>query len=116
MKVDLANAKVFARLDLFNSITECFRPPSRFIAVDVESFTHVSVERLGRNVNRTLDHVQQHAQAARVIAVLMSHQDRVETLCIFTDDGKSADDLFCAQTRIDEYASVARNDQDRISC
>jgi hypothetical protein len=51
-----------------------------------------------------------------VIAVLVSHQDRVETLCVFADDGKSADDLFCAQTRIDEYASVARNDQDRISC
>ena len=44
MKIDLADAKVFARLDLLHSIAQCFSAAARFFVADVDSFADVSVE------------------------------------------------------------------------
>src|SRR5215208_3381546 len=51
MKIDLADAKVFARLDLLDAIAQRFGAPPRFIARDVEPLAYVSVESFSGDVN-----------------------------------------------------------------
>jgi hypothetical protein len=48
MKIDLANAKVFARLDLFDAIAERTSAATRFFSVYIETFADVSIEGLGK--------------------------------------------------------------------
>src|SRR5215210_2481524 len=96
VKIDLANLEVFAGFDLFHSIAKGFNAPARFIGVDVESLANVSVECLRGNVNRTIDGVEQDAQAARMIAVFVSYEHSVETLRIFADECESTGNLFRA--------------------
>src|SRR5215210_569776 len=54
MKINLADAKVFARLDLLYSIAQCFRPAARFVVADVLFFTDVCVKRFRGDINRTI--------------------------------------------------------------
>src|SRR6185369_6676198 len=61
MKIDLADAEVFARLDLLDSIAQCFGATTRLFSVDVETFADVSVECFPGDVNRTIDRTKQHA-------------------------------------------------------
>jgi hypothetical protein len=49
-----------------------------------------------------------------MIAVFVRDEHRVEPLRIFTDDSEPARNLFRTQTRVDEHARIACNDQDRI--
>ena len=51
---------------------------------------------------------------AGMIAVFVRHEHRIETLRIFANDGETAGNFFCTQTRVDEHACIACNDQDRI--
>src|SRR6185295_9822295 len=44
MKIDLTDTKVFARLDLLNSIAQGFRTPPRLLVTDVDALADVSVE------------------------------------------------------------------------
>src|SRR5688572_5386731 len=55
MKIDLANAEVFARFDLLDAIAQRFDAPARLITADVEPFAYVSVESLCGDVNGTID-------------------------------------------------------------
>src|ERR1041385_6786695 len=63
MKIDLTDAKVFARLDLFHSIAHSFRASTWLVVADVEAFAHVSVEGFPGNVNGTIEGGEKHAQA-----------------------------------------------------
>src|SRR5215467_6919939 len=51
MKIDLADAEVSARLDLFDPISERFLAPARFVSVYSEAFADVGVVCFCRNVN-----------------------------------------------------------------
>src|SRR5829696_9774903 len=55
MKIDLADAEVFARFDLLDAIAQCLGAPARFLTGDVEPFANVSVESLCGDVNGTID-------------------------------------------------------------
>src|SRR6185369_13280470 len=46
MKVDLADTKIFARLDLLNSIAQSFRTSTRLVVSDVNALADVSVKSL----------------------------------------------------------------------
>jgi hypothetical protein len=50
-----------------------------------------------------------------MIAVFVSDEHCIETLRVFADHCESASNLFCAQTGVDKHASIAGNDQDRIT-
>src|SRR6185503_4390596 len=115
MKIDLADTKVFARLDLLHAIAQSFRASTWLVVGDVEALAHVSVECLSGDVNRTIDRVEQHAQAPGVIAVFVSDEHCIESLRIFANHCETARDLFCTQAGVDKYARVTGNDQHRVT-
>jgi hypothetical protein len=115
MEIDLADAKVFARLDLFHSIAQSLRAATWLVVADIEALADVSVERLSRDVNGTIEGAEQHAQAPGVIAVFVSDEHCIESLRVFADHCETARDLFCTQARVDKYARVSGNDQDRVT-
>jgi hypothetical protein len=59
--------------------------------------------------------VQQHAQAAGVVAMFVCDQNGVEFLHVLADEREPARYLFGAETGVNENASFAGNDQDRIA-
>jgi hypothetical protein len=50
-----------------------------------------------------------------MIAVFVSHEHCIESLCIFADHREPARNLFRAQSCVDKHTRVACNDQDRIA-
>src|SRR5436190_7422481 len=55
VKIDLADAKVTTRFDLFNPIAKSFHTSSWFFIGDIEFFADVRVVSLSGNVDRTID-------------------------------------------------------------
>src|ERR1043166_5949136 len=50
-----------------------------------------------------------------MIAVFVSYENRIETLHVLADHREPPRDLFRAQSRVDEHASVTGNDQHCIT-
>src|SRR6267142_2148350 len=115
MKVDLADAKVAARLNLFDAILEGFGAFARLFVVHIRALAYVSLTSLRGNVDGAGDRSQQDAQAAGVVAMFMRDEDCVEFLHVFADEREPPRDLFSAESGIDENTSFARNDQNRIA-
>ena len=88
---------------------------SRFVVADVESLTDICVVGFGGNIDRTINCSKQDSQTAGVIAVFVCDQNSVETLNVFADERESARDLFGAESGVNENASFACNDQNRIA-
>jgi hypothetical protein len=115
MKVDLADPKVFARLDRLYSIAQSFRAATWLFVGNVDTLAHVSVERFTGDVNGTIERAEQYAQATGVIAVFVSDEHGIEPLCIFTNHREPACDLFRAESGVDKHARVTGNDQNRVT-
>jgi hypothetical protein len=115
MKVDLADAKVLARFYLLDTIVKRLRTFAWLFVVDVGAFAYVGVAGFGGDIDRAVDSSQQDAQAARVVAVLVSDQHRVKPLDIFANQSEPARDLFGAESGINQNTSFAGNDQNCIA-
>jgi len=50
-----------------------------------------------------------------MIAVFVSDEHAIEALRILSNHRQAARDLFRTQTGVDKYASIAGNDQDRVT-
>src|SRR6185369_11583799 len=55
MKINLADAKIFARLNLLDAIAQSFRAAAWFVVGDVHLFTDVGIKCLRGDINRTID-------------------------------------------------------------
>jgi len=55
------------------------------------------------------------AETAGMIAVFVSDEHAIEALRILSNHRQAARDLFRTQTGVDKYASIAGNDQDRVT-
>src|SRR5690242_8826753 len=115
MIVDLADAKILARLDHLHSVSQSLRAATRLFVGNVEALAHVCIERFSGDVNRTIEGAEQHSQATGVIAVFVSDEHGIEALRVFADHGEPARDFFCTESGVDKYARVTRNDQDRVT-
>ena len=115
MKIDLADAKVFARFNLFDAILERRRATARFFVADAKVLADVGLASLGGDVDRAIDHLQEHAQPAHMIAVLVSDHYAVEAAGIFANQRQPAHQFARAQAGVNQHASLTGNNQHRVA-
>src|SRR6266550_4500907 len=115
VKVDLADAKVAARLYLLDAVLKRPGAFAWFFIVNVETLADVGIAGFGGNIDRAIDCPKQYAQAAGVVAMFMGDEDGIESLHVFADEREPARNLFGAQSGVHENTSLACNDQNRIA-
>src|SRR5882724_1235691 len=96
VKVDLADAKVSARLNLLHAVLKRSSAFARFFVADVLALAYVGIAGFGGNVDGAVDGPEQHAQTTGVVAMFMGDQHGVEFLYVFADERQSSRDLFGA--------------------
>src|SRR6266851_124512 len=106
MKIDFADAKVFTGINLDHAISQSISAPARLVAGDVATFADVSIARLCRHEDGAVEILHQHAQAARVIAVLMSNQNAIKRIWIFAEKRHAASDFARAEAGVNQDSSA----------
>ena len=105
MKINLPDAEIFARLDLFYPILERGSSLARFVTRYVELLPEICVASLGGDIDRTVNRSQQYAQAARVIAVFVSNQHCIKAMNILANEREPA---HCGRKRCGECERAGR--------
>ena len=78
MKINRADFEVLARFDFFGAVAQHVRAFARFVRRTIAMLADIRLARLAGDVNRAVQTLQQHAQAARMIAMLMRDDNAVK--------------------------------------
>src|SRR5687767_15994671 len=89
MKIDGADAKVAAGFDLDGAIAQRITAAAGFLIAE-PAFADIRLARLSRDVNRTVYCSQDYPQAARMVAMLVRDEDRIESFRILAHDCQPA--------------------------
>src|SRR3989442_13739371 len=78
VKIDLADSKVSARLDLLHPIAKRLGTFSRLIIAHVEALANVSIMGFRGNVDGTINGPEKYAQSASMAARFMGYNDAIK--------------------------------------